>query len=130
MARGVAAVQGLYYLITGVWPLVSLDTFLAVTGPKTDLWLVQTVGGLVTAAGAALLVAAWRGPSAEAIVLAVGYILALTVVDVIYVGRRVVPPVYLLDALAEVILLAGWAVAAMQANRRAGVTLPAPGLHS
>ena len=30
------SVQGLYCLITGVWPLVSIDTFQAVTGPKTD----------------------------------------------------------------------------------------------
>src|SRR5438270_11614006 len=40
-------VQGVYYLLTGVWPLVSIDTFQMVTGPKTDLWLVQTVGALI-----------------------------------------------------------------------------------
>jgi hypothetical protein len=130
LARGVAALQGLYFLVTGVWPLVSMDTFLTVTGPKTDLWLVETVGGLVAAAGAALLVAAWRGPSAEAVTLAVGSILALATVDVVYVSRRVIAPVYLLDALAEVVLLAGWVAAAWQAGgRRTAVEIPAPGLH-
>src|SRR4051794_17610666 len=45
--------QGLYYLVTGVWPLVSIETFQTVTGWKTDHlvtgresdhWLVMTVG--------------------------------------------------------------------------------------
>src|SRR3982751_2843498 len=62
-------VQGLYYFVTGVWPLVSIETFQMVTGPKTDHlvtgreadhWLVFTVGVLVTAIAVALLVAAWR----------------------------------------------------------------------
>jgi hypothetical protein len=130
LARGVAALQGLYYLSTGIWPLVSMDTFLLVTGPKTDLWLVETVGLLVGAAGLALLVAAWRGLSPDAVTLAVGAALALTGIDVVYVTRRVIPPVYMLDALAEVVLLAGWVMAALQANRRgAAVEFPAPGLH-
>src|SRR5437588_7064962 len=53
-------VQGLYYLVTGAWPLVSIETFQMVTGPKTDHWLVVTVGVLITAIAVALLVAAWR----------------------------------------------------------------------
>jgi hypothetical protein len=33
--------------MTGLWPLVSIGTFQQVTGPKTDLWLVKTVGVLI-----------------------------------------------------------------------------------
>ena len=29
-------VQGAYFLVTGVWPLVSIRSFQAVTGKKTD----------------------------------------------------------------------------------------------
>jgi hypothetical protein len=29
--------HGGFYLLTGVWPLVHMPSFLAVTGPKTDL---------------------------------------------------------------------------------------------
>ncbi len=131
LARGVATLQGLYYIATGVWPLASMDTFLAVTGPKTDLWLVVTVGLLVGVIGVALLVAAWRGLSPEAVTLAVGAIFALTAVDVVYVGRGVIPPVYLLDALAQVVLFVGWVLSAWQANRpRTTVQFPAPGLHA
>lgn len=34
--------------------------FEALTGPKREWWLVQTVGALVTVIGGALLSAAWR----------------------------------------------------------------------
>ncbi|MDB5296907.1 MAG: hypothetical protein JWO31_2890 [Phycisphaerales bacterium] len=34
----------------------------------------------------------------------------LAAVDVVYVVRRVIRPVYLLDAAAELVLMAGWAV--------------------
>ncbi len=44
----VAAAQAVYYVLTGVWPLVSMKTFLKVTGPKTDLWLVRTIGLFIT----------------------------------------------------------------------------------
>jgi hypothetical protein len=47
MHGSVALVQGLYFLMTGLWPLVSIGTFQHVTGPKIDLWLVNTVGVLV-----------------------------------------------------------------------------------
>lgn len=57
----VARVQGAYYTVSGVWPLVSLRSFEAVLGPKTDRWLVQTVAGLTTTIGAAQL-ASGTGP--------------------------------------------------------------------
>jgi len=56
----VAFVQAWYYLVTGVWPLVNISSFQLVTGPKTDLWLVKTVGVLVTVISVTLLIAAYR----------------------------------------------------------------------
>jgi hypothetical protein len=53
----VAVAQGLYYRVTGVWPLVNLRTFEAITGPKRDKWLVRTVGILAAAIGTGL----WTG---------------------------------------------------------------------
>lgn len=108
----VAAVQGLYFLATGVWPLVHVESFLAVTGPKTDLWLVYTVGTLVAVVGAVLLAAARSGRvSPEVALLAVGSALALAAIDVTFVARRVIDPIYLADAAAEVVLVLWWAVA-------------------
>ena len=109
----VAAVQGHYFFVTGVWPLVSMRTFLAVTGPKVDLWLVRTVGLLIAVVGATLLLAAWRSAvSPEVATLAVGSAAALGGVDAYYVAVGRIPRVYLLDAVAEAALIAAWAVAA------------------
>ncbi|HEY7329144.1 MAG TPA: hypothetical protein VH592_15990 [Gemmataceae bacterium] len=112
-------VQGLYYLVTGVWPLVSIETFQMVTGPKTDHlvtgrqldhWLVMTVGVLITCIALALLTAAWRRRiSAEMVILAVASAIGLTGIDVLYVLRQVIAPIYLVDAALEILILATWA---------------------
>jgi len=103
--------QGLYYFATGVWPLVHMDSFLAVTGPKTDLWLVRTVGVLVGVIGLVLLLAGFRRRTgAETRLLALGSALGLMAIDLIYVTLGVISPVYLLDAAAEGVLIAGWAL--------------------
>src|SRR5690348_4295033 len=105
----VALLQGIYFFVTGIWPLFSIDTFQMVTGPKTDLWLVQTVGALIAVIGAVLLVAGWRRhATAEVILLALGSALALGAVDVIFVVRQVIPPIYLLDAVGEAVLVLAW----------------------
>lgn len=56
--RRLIAFQAAYYLAMGLWPLVQLPSFEAVTGPKTDDWLVHMVGLLAGVIGAALGVAA------------------------------------------------------------------------
>jgi hypothetical protein len=95
-----------------------------VTGPKTDHlptgreadhWLVMTAGVLITAIALALLTAAWRrAASAEMTVLAIGSAIGLTVIDVTYVIRGVIAPIYLADAAIEVPLIAAWGVAAIR----------------
>lgn len=51
--------QAVFYVLTGIWPSLSMSTFEAVTGPKTDDWLVQTVGVLILVIGVVL----WAGAS-------------------------------------------------------------------
>src|SRR3954468_20117728 len=104
-----AAVHAIYYVITGVWPILHMRSFVAVTGPKVDLWLVRTVGLLVTAVGGVIAMAGWRGTiDAEIVTLAVACAAALATIDVVYVARRVILPIYLGDAVAEVILIVAW----------------------
>lgn len=112
--------QGLYYFITGVWPILSIETFQMVTGRKTDHlvtgregdhWLVMTVAALILAISLPLLLAAWRKTlPAEVILLAVGSSIALTTIDIVYVARHVLSPIYLADAAAEVVLIVLWAI--------------------
>jgi hypothetical protein len=43
--------QGIFYALTGFWPLISRRTFEKVTGPKHDFWLVNTVGVVIGTIG-------------------------------------------------------------------------------
>ncbi len=114
-------IQGVYYLLTGLWPLVSIETLQIVTGPKTDHlitgresdhWLVMTVAVLIVAIGATLLFTAWRRREpVEVAVLAIASALALTGIDVVYAARGTIRPIYLFDAVAEIVLSAAWMVA-------------------
>jgi len=120
--------QGIYYGLTGLWPLVSIETFQFVTGRKTDHlptgheadhWLVMTVGVLVTAVSLALLTGAWRRVvSPEIAVLGIAAALGLTAIDVLYVGRGVIRPVYLVDAGLEVVLVLMWAGVVLTKGKR------------
>src|SRR5437870_12000828 len=60
--QNLAWIQGAYFIVTGVWPLLSMDTFERVTGPKTDRWLVRTVAVLVIAIGVSIAFGARNGP--------------------------------------------------------------------
>jgi hypothetical protein len=112
----IALAQGAFYVATGVWALVDLDSFMAVTGPKVDQWLVKTVGALVTVIGAVLLVAGRsRRVLPEIVLLAVGSALSLAAIDVVYVSVGRISPIYLLDAAAEVGLACAWVVARRRA---------------
>ncbi len=103
--------QGLYYAVTGVWPLVNMESFEKVTGPKVDGWLVKTVGVLVAVIGGVLGVAGWRRTfPLEIPLLAGGSAAGLAAIDLVYALRRRISPIYLADAAAELSLVAAWAL--------------------
>lgn len=112
LASGLAVAQGVFYVGTGVWPIVHLRSFEAVTGPKLEGGWVKTVGALIAVVGGTLLAAGLRRRvHPELISLAAGSAVSLAAVDVIYSPQRIAP-VYLLDAVAEGLLVTGWGVAA------------------
>jgi hypothetical protein len=113
--RRVAFAQGAHFVGTGVWPILHLSSFLAVTGPKTDLWLVQMFGALVCAPGVALLHAAWTGqPSAQGVLLAWTSAVVLLAGDVFFVTRGDISRIYLADAAIELAFIGGWVLAALE----------------
>jgi hypothetical protein len=108
-----AAGQAAYYLATGPLSYVSRRAFEAVTGPKTEWWLVNTVGALVCVIGGTLAsAAARRRVTPEIVMLGAGSAVALAAIDVTYVSRRRISPVYLGDAAVQGACLAGWALSA------------------
>ena len=119
MWRPLLIVQSIFYALTGLWPLVHLDSFMAVTGPKVDSWLVKTVGVLVTVIGLVLALHARREKlQTEVALLAAGSAAGLAVIDLNYSLRGRISKIYLLDALAEGIFVLLWLKA--WPRRRAG----------
>ena len=112
MTRLALIMQGIYYIITGAWPIVSLSTFETITGPKTDDWLVHMVGALAIAIGVTILVGA-RGRGIEKkirreiVFLSAVSAIAFAAIDVVYVLNQTLRPIYLGDAALEGLILTG-----------------------
>lgn len=124
LSKGLVSVaQGVYYLLTGLWPLLAMGSFVTVTGaPVEEAWLVRTVAGLLLVAGLVLLLAGLRQRvSVDVRLLGMGFALVLALVDLFYVADGTIRPVFLADAVVELLFLGGWAIA-----RRAPVPPPPP----
>ena len=89
-----------------------MRSFLMVTGPKTDLWLVKTVGSLIAVIGAALVAEGAGGSVSNGVVLlGATSAAALGAIDINYVSRGVISKVYLLDAAVEAVIVLLWLMA-------------------
>ena len=89
--------------------LVDIDSFMMVTGPKTDIWLVKTISVLlipiVVCLGAALFLKLQPLP-----VLLVGSCTAagLAAIDFYYTANRTIKWVYAVDGVLEILFLLTW----------------------
>lgn len=124
-----AAVQAAYWLISGIWPLLHLRSFEAVTGPKVDGWLVRTVGLLLSAVGGVLAYSARQASTPREIPLvACSTAAALLASDVTFSLSGRISKIYLLDALANVALIGCWLSAwRAEQHRPPGRPVPGPG---
>jgi hypothetical protein len=99
--------HGLFNIVTGLWPVVHMRSFEAVSGPKVDRWLVRSVGGLMAANGLVQLRArdAEQRLSAQ---LGLGTSAVLAAVDVRYGTTGRISRIYLLDAAVQLAWVAAW----------------------
>ena len=95
--RIVPWIQGPYYILTASWSLLSIDTFIKVTGPKRDIWLVRIVGLLLVVCGTVLPLSAIR--------------------------RRTPLEIALLDTLFEAAFILGWT---LNGKSKPAATYPPP----
>jgi len=115
----VAGLQAAYFLGTGAWPLLHRRSFERLTGKKTDFWLAQTVGVTVMAVGAGLAQAAAsrrRIQAPELRTVACASAAGLALIDVVFVARKRISVVYLLDAAAELALIGAWSLCRKQST--------------
>ena len=102
-------IQGYYFLVTALWGLLDIDSFMAVTGPKTDIWLVKTVSVILVAIAVCLLIHKYTGgPSLAAMALGFASSLGLALVEFYYVYNRTLSIVYFYDGLIEVVFSILW----------------------
>lgn len=122
LASRLAVAQGTYWVATGVWPILHLRSFELVTGPKQAGWLVKTVGALIAAVGATLVVAgARRRVTEEIALLGASAAAALGGAGGWYAARGRIRRIYLADAALEALTVAGWGIAWRRGRRRLGV---------
>jgi hypothetical protein len=105
----IALFQGMYYFLSGLWPLIDISSFLNITGPKNDIWLVHTTGLLIAVIGLVLISSGIRWKvSPEIFILALGSAFSLMAIEIYYVIDGKIPPIYLLDAFIQILLSAMW----------------------
>jgi hypothetical protein len=101
--------QGLYTLVTALWGLVDIDSFMAVTGPKTDIWLVKTVSVLLLPIVICLFSAlAFRMPALPVILVGASTCAGLAFIDFYYSGNGTIRWIYAADGIAELVFLFVW----------------------
>ncbi len=107
--RVLCALQGGYYFLSGLWPVLHMPSFERVTGDKSDEWLVVTIGLLVAATGVALLRESRQRSIANSLALVAALqAFALFSVDIVYVWAGRISSIYLGDAAVEGVFVASW----------------------
>lgn len=120
LLRFVCSAQGWFYVVSGIWPLVSPYSFQIITGFKVDFWLAQTVGALLAVTGAVLVLAARAGRiTREIALIAAGQACVLGVVDLYCVALPGTTRAYWLDAVVEFGLVTTWLAGWWSARRHA-----------
>jgi hypothetical protein len=119
MFRVTLIIQTAYYLVTAIWPLVHIQSFMAVSGPKTDIWLVKTVAVLLVAISLCFIThLLFTGNRWPVSILAISCCLGFLFIDCYYSFNGVISSIYLLDAGAQIILLALWMVIIIRLSKR------------
>jgi hypothetical protein len=107
--RWLIIAQSTYTMITAIWPLIDIHSFMLVTGYKTDIWLVKTVGVLlIPIAATQILFLIIQSDPRVIIFLSSLVAVAFIIVDCVYALSDVISDIYLVDAGIQVIFLIAW----------------------
>lgn len=102
-------VQGAYTLVTALWALMDIESFMQVTGYKTDVWLVKTVGALLVPIALSLGVHLFiRTDHRPAWILGGLTAAAFIVIDFYYALKNVIANIYMADGVVQILFFAAW----------------------
>jgi len=113
--QAIQTIQGLYYVIGGLWVALLIQMFQSETSPHYDLsrlWAVRVIGLFVAVFGAALIASGRKkdGPFVGG-GIAMCVALILSVLNTVCLTTGVLPPLFLIDAGVELGFAGWWAVA-------------------
>jgi hypothetical protein len=106
LKRNIYTLQGVYYIVTGFWPLLSMRSFEAISGKKVDKWLVRMVGLLTCNIGVALIENNGKNRAENIRRLAIGSAISYMIIDVYYSLKNRISKIYLMDAIVEFVVIA------------------------
>jgi hypothetical protein len=102
-------VQGIYTLVTAVWPLLHIESFMMITGPKTDIWLVKTVAVVLIPIALLFLLNRYNeGSLLHVLVVAISSSVGLASIDFYYTANETISWVYAVDGALQVIFIVCW----------------------
>jgi hypothetical protein len=102
-------IRGGYTFLTALWGLVDIDSFMVITGPKTDIWLVKTVTVLLLPISLCFFYALFFKTD-ERLISILGMLtsLALACIDFYYTANKTIRWVYAVDGVLEMIFCIAW----------------------
>lgn len=107
--KSLSLVQGMYFTVTGIWPLLHYRSFEYVSGSKTDDWLVKTIGILIFIIGVTVLLNGRNKPSIKSILFpALSSAIGLGFISAYYSLNGTISKIYLVDAVVEGLLSLCW----------------------
>jgi hypothetical protein len=117
------SIQSFYTLVTALWAIIDIHSFMMVTGPKTDIWLVKTVSVLLLAIASVFIYGLLKvSDPLPVIILAITSSAGLAVVDFYYTSSGTIKWVYSIDGILQVIFIVIWLILLFQ--RRKIVPVP------
>lgn len=104
-------IQGIYTMLTALWHIINIESFIWVSGYKIDIWLVKTVSVLLLAISVSMLVAIFSKASNYPVyILSLLTAAGLAYVDFYYALGERISKVYLSDAVIEVLFVFAWMI--------------------
>ncbi len=102
MLKIILIFQGLYYVLTGLWAIVSLDSFSRITEHYGDAFEMYSIAGMALVVGLFFIWAAYKEELRRpAGFLALGLVLAIVVPELIYLPKIGNPILFWVDFAEE-----------------------------
>ena len=107
--RILLSTQCIYTFITAVWPLLDIESFMLVTGYKTDIWLVKTVGAILVSIALCMATHLFiRTDHLPVLVLCASSAIAFISIDFYYALNDTISDIYLADGALQIVFLLAW----------------------